>query len=286
MIHPIEKEETYRRLEKLSDQELRSFLWKDFVAFGEEGPDLDLILNVTKVIQQRDENIENADDVESALAKFHSTYDLNPKRTFPKTKRHEKMQGVPPKVKRLVSTVAATACALIVFCAPVAHGSTILETMVNWKQSTFSPPNQQSSGTVAVLTTPDYLKVVDAVSTCAGSSLLPNWYPEDTVVNYVEENSSPNTLDYCISFSRGEKDFAISILVYDEINQPSSVYEKNRGSGSVCYPDSGMPYYLMKNLERSVAVWQGKTSEYCILGFLTTEEIQHMMNSIIIGDEK
>lgn len=133
MIHPIEKEETYRRLEKLSDQELRSFLWKDFVTFGEEGPDLDLILNVTKVIQQRDGKIENADDVESALAKFHSTYDLNPKRTFPKTKRHEKMQGVPPKMKRLVSTVAATACALIVFCAPVAHGSTILETMVNWK---------------------------------------------------------------------------------------------------------------------------------------------------------
>ena len=62
MIHPIEKEETYRRLEKLSDQELRSFLWKDFVTFGEEGPDLDLILNVTKVIQQRDGKIENADE--------------------------------------------------------------------------------------------------------------------------------------------------------------------------------------------------------------------------------
>lgn len=198
MIHSIEKEGTYSRLEKLSDQELQSLLWKDFVTFGEEGPDLDLVLNVTKVIQQRNGNIENTDDVESALAKFHSRYNLNEKITSPNTKKRGQVQIVPPKAKRLFSTIAATACAFLIFCAPVAHGSTILETMVNWKQSTFSLPNQQSSGTVAVLTTPDYLKVVDAVSTRAGSSLLPNWYPKDTVVNYVEDNSSENTLDYCI----------------------------------------------------------------------------------------
>lgn len=284
-MYPTEKKGKYLGLENLSDQELRLLLWKDFAAFGEEGPDEELISSAMLVMQQRAGDRENSAEAVRALAEFHRNHDLNQTRRRPRGKHRENRKPVYLKVKRACSALAATACALLIFCAPVAHGSTILETMVNWKQSTFSFPDQKETGTVAVLTTPDYLKTVDAISSRTGASLLPTWYPEDTEVNCVEDNSSDSTLDYCILFSRGEQDFAISVLVYEEGNRPTSVYEKNKDSGSACYTDSGMPYYLMKNMEKSVAVWQGKTSEYCILGFLTTEEIQHMMNSIRMGDE-
>lgn len=192
---------------------------------------------------------------------------------------------LPRKRKRWLTSVVAAACAVFVFCAPVAHGSTILETMTNWKQSTFSLPNQQESGTVAVLTNPDYLKVVETVKDATGTALLPNWYPDGTTVEQVEDNSNDNFLSYSIILSKAKQHLLLSALTYDKNSTINSMYEKNEDSGDVQYTSSGMPYYVMENLERTVVVWKDETAEYSLSGFLTQDELERMMNSIDLGDD-
>ena len=192
---------------------------------------------------------------------------------------------LPHKRKRWLTSVVAAACAVFVFCAPVAHGSTILETMTNWKQTTFSTPDQQEIGTVAVLTNPDYLKVVEAVENATGTALLPNWYPDGMTVEQVEDNSDDNLLSYVIVFSKEKQHFLLSVLTYDKNSAMNSMYEKNEDSGDVRYTSGGMPYYVMENLERTVVVWKDKTAEYNLSGFLTQDELEYMMNSIDTGDD-
>ena len=63
------------------------------------------------------------------------------------------------------------------------------------------------------------------------------------------------------------------------------MYEKNEDSGDVQYTSSGMPYYVMENLERTVVVWKDETAEYSLSGFLTQDELERMMNSIDLGDD-
>ena len=46
---------------------------------------------------------------------------------------------------------------------------------------------------------------------------------------------------------------------------------------------NGTPYYVMKNLERNVVIWQGDKEEYCLSGYLTDQEIERMMESISTG---
>lgn len=289
MKYPEKQQGNYEYLEQLSTEELEELLRLDFNA-DEEEADPELVLAIMEVIQKREpENIPPIQPEETWKTFQARNLTEAPQQTTDEKADQEEETveeyQFPRKRKRWLTSVVAAACAVVVLCAPVAHGSTVLETMVNWKQSTFSLPNQQESGTVAVLTNPDYLKVVDAVKNATDTALLPTWYPDGTTVDHVENNSSDNVLGYYISFSREEGDFGLFIVVHNTGSSMNSTYEKNEDSGTVQYTSGGMPYYLMENLERTVAVWQGKTAEYNISGSLTKEDVEHMMNSIDLGDD-
>ena len=289
MKHPEKQQGNYAYLEQLTTEELEELLRLDFNA-DEEDADPELVLAIMEVIQTREpENIPPIQPEETWKTFQARNLTEAPQQTTEQpaaqTKETVEKYQFPRKRKRWLTSVVAAACAVVVLCAPVAHGSTVLETMVNWKQSTFSLPGNQESGTVAVLTNPDYLKVVDAVKNATDTALLPNWYPDGTTVDFIEDNSMNGSVDYCVSFSRGEQNFILFVFVYREGASVSTVYEKNENSGSVQYTSDGMPYYLMENMDRTVAVWQGKTAEYSISGYLTDKEIEHMMNSIDAGSD-
>lgn len=286
MKYPENKQGKYRYLEQLSTEELNELLRMEFNA-DEENADPELVLAIMEVIAEREP--ENTPPIrpEETWKTFQArNLTEQPEQTTEENAELENVveYQIPRKRKRWLTSVVAAACAVFVFCAPVAHGSTILETMTNWKQTTFSLPNQHESGTVAVLTNPDYLKVVEAVKAYTDTPLLPNWYPDGTTVDYVENNSVDGIVDYCVSFSRTEQDFSLYVLIYDENSSINSTYEKNEDSGSVQYTSDGMPYYVMKNLERTVVVWQRGNAEYSLSGFLTEEEIAYILNSIDLGD--
>lgn len=290
MKYPKKQQGKYAYLEQLTTEELDELLRLEFNA-NEEDADPELVLAIMEVIAEREPEDIPPIDPEETWKTFQARNLTKPSEQTTEdtnTKQEETVVEYQPphRRKRWFASVVAAACAVFVFCAPVAHGSTILETMTNWKQSTFSLPNQQETGTVAVLTNPDYLKVVEAVKDAAGTALLPNWYPDGTTVDRVEDHSRDSVLGYYISFSKAEEEFSLFIIAYDTKSSMSSIHEKNETSGTIQYTSGGMPYYLMENLERTVAVWQGKTAEYSLSGALTKEEIKHMINSIDLGDDE
>lgn len=290
MKNPESQQGKYAYLEQLTTEELDELLRLDFNA-NEEDADPELVLAIMEVIMKREpESIPQIKPEETWKTFQARNLTEEPEQTTDEKAEQEEENIVeyrlPRKRKRWLTSVVAAACAVFVFCAPVAHGSTILETMTNWKQSTFSLPNQQESGTVAVLTNPDYLKVVEAIKAYTDTPLLPNWYPDGTTVENVEDTSDDNSLGYVILFSKSKQDFLLSVLIHSENSSVNSTYEKDKESGDVRYTSSGMPYYVMENMERSVVVWQGKKAEYSLSGFLTQEELEHMINSIDLGDDK
>lgn len=290
MKYPEKQQGKDAYLEQLTTEELDELLRLEFNA-DEEDADPELVLAIMEVIAKREPEDIPPTDPEETWKTFQARNLTKPSEQTTEdtnTKQEETIVEYQPphRRKRWFASVVAAACAVFVFCAPVAHGSTILETMTNWKQSTFSLPNQQETGTVAVLTNPDYLKVVEAVKAYTDTPLLPNWYPDGTTVDYVENNSDDNVLSYCVSFTRAEQRFSLSVFTYNEGSSMNSTYEKNENSGSVQYTSGGMPYYVMENMERTVAIWQGDKAEYSLSGFLTEEEIADMLNSIDLGDDE
>ncbi len=162
----------YAYLEQLTTEELDELLRLEFNA-DEEDADPELVLAIMEVIAKREPEDIPPIDPEETWKTFQARNLTKPSEQTTEdtnTKQEETIVEYQPphRRKRWFASVVAAACAVFVFCAPVAHGSTILETMTNWKQSTFSLPNQQETGTVAVLTNPDYLKVVEAVEGCCG----------------------------------------------------------------------------------------------------------------------
>lgn len=291
MKNPENQQGKYAYLEQLTMEELDELLRLDFNA-NEEDADPELVLAIMEVIMKREpESIPQIKPEETWKTFQARNLTEEPENEAEQEEKQEKVISfpqeyqLPHKRKRWLTSVVAAACAVFVFCAPVAHGSTILETMTNWKQSTFSLPNQQESGTVAVLTNPDYLKVVETVKDATGTALLPNWYPDGTTVEQVEDNSNDNFLSYSIILSKAKQHLLLSALTYDKNSTINSMYEKNEDSGDVQYTSSGMPYYVMENLERTVVVWKDETAEYSLSGFLTQDELERMMNSIDLGDD-
>lgn len=291
MKNPENQQGKYAYLEQLTMEELDELLRLDFNA-NEEDADPELVLAIMEVIMKREpESIPQIKPEETWKTFQARNLTEEPENEAEQEEKQEKVISfpqeyqLPHKRKRWLTSVVAAACAVFVFCAPVAHGSTILETMTNWKQTTFSTPDQQETGTVAVLTNPDYLKVVEAVENATGTALLPNWYPDGMTVEQVEDNSDDNLLSYVIVFSKEKQHFLLSVLTYDKNSAMNSMYEKNEDSGDVRYTSGGMPYYVMENLERTVVVWKDKTAEYNLSGFLTQDELEYMMNSIDTGDD-
>lgn len=291
MKNPKNQQGKYAYLEQLTTEELDELLRLEFNA-DEEDADPELVLAIMEVIMKREpESIPQIKPEETWKTFQARNLTEEPENEAEQEEKQEKVISfpqeyqLPHKRKRWLTSVVAAACAVFVFCAPVAHGSTILETMTNWKQTTFSTPDQQETGTVAVLTNPDYLKVVEAVENATGTALLPNWYPDGMTVEQVEDNSDDNLLSYVIVFSKEKQHFLLSVLTYDKNSAMNSMYEKNEDSGDVRYTSGGMPYYVMENLERTVVVWKDKTAEYNLSGFLTQDELEYMMNSIDTGDD-
>ena len=176
MKNPKNQQGKYAYLEQLTTEELDELLRLEFNA-NEEDADPELVLAIMEVIAKREPEDIPPTDPEETWKTFQARNLTKPSEQTTEdtnTKQEETIVEYQPphRRKRWFASVVAAACAVFVFCAPVAHGSTILETMTNWKQSTFSLPNQQETGTVAVLTNPDYLKIVEAVKDATGTALL------------------------------------------------------------------------------------------------------------------
>ena len=290
MKQPEEIRKTYPGLEALSVEELDDLLQEEFLLSDQDGPDTDLIQAILAEIQIKEGTTTPSEEAQASLEAFFADQDQReaaPEEPtvipFPHKPKKERTHHR----KRWLPSVVAAACLVCFLCAPVAHGSTALESMINWKTSTFSiPKGEEPTGAVAVMTDPDYLEMLYTLQLYTDDSILPHWYPDGAKVEYVESYQLDTCLGYSVGLIDGDQRFSIGVeLLLDKRYEGNTVYEKNPGSGEVKYTKKGMPYYTMKNVERNVAIWKIGDAECHISGYVSERDIEHMIESIDMGDE-
>ena len=287
MKQPEEIRKTYPGLEALSVEELDDLLQEEFLLSDQDGPDTDLIQAILAEIQTKEGTTTPSEEAQASLEAFFA--DQAQREAVPEEPTVIPFPHKPKKErthhrKRWLPSVVAAACLVCFLCAPVAHGSTALESMVNWKKATFVLPGGEDNK-LPVVTDSEYLEVLDEVKSRSDVPLLPTWFPEGTELSSVEKNVDDELYVCCMFFTKGEQTFALDVYLYNEDTNITVTHEKNAGSGQVKYTKKGMPYYVMQNVDRNVAVWSTKRSDVSISGYLSEREIDRMIESIDVGDE-
>ena len=278
---------TYPGLEALSVEELDDLLQEEFLLSDQDGPDTDLIQAILAEIQIKEGTTTPSEEAQASLEAFFADQDQReaaPEEPtvipFPHKPKKERTHHR----KRWLPSVVAAACLVCFLCAPAAHGSTALESMINWNKATFVLPGGEDNR-LPVVTDPEYLEVLDEVKSRSDVPLLPTWFPEGTELSTVEKNADDELYVCCMFFTKGEQTFALDVYLYNEDTNITVTHEKNAGSGQVKYTKKGMPYYVMQNVDRNVAVWSTKRADVSISGYLSEREIDRMVESIDVGDE-
>lgn len=287
MKQPEEIRKTYPGLEALSVEELDDLLQEEFLLSDQDGPDTDLIQAILAEIQSKEGTTTPSEEAQASLEAFFADQDQReaaPEEPtvipFPHKPKKERTHHR----KRWLPSVVAAACLVCFLCAPVAHGSTALESMINWNKATFVLPGGEDNR-LPVVTDPEYLEVLDEVKSRSDVPLLPTWFPEGTELSTVEKNADDELYVCCMFFTKGEQTFALDVYLYNEDTNITVTHEKNAGSGQVKYTKKGMPYYVMQNVDRNVAVWSTKRADVSISGYVSERDIDRMIESIDVGDE-
>lgn len=287
MKQPEEIRKTYPGLEALSVEELDDLLQEEFLLSDQDGPDTDLIQAILAEIQIKEGTTTPSEEAQASLEAFFADQDQReaaPEEPtvipFPHKPKKERTHHR----KRWLPSVVAAACLVCFLCAPAAHGSTALESMINWNKATFVLPGGEDNR-LPVVTDPEYLEVLDEVKSRSDVPLLPTWFPEGTELSTVEKNADDELYVCCMFFTKGEQTFALDVYLYNEDTNITVTHEKNAGSGQVKYTKKGMPYYVMQNVDRNVAVWSTKRADVSISGYVSERDIDRMVESIDVGDE-
>lgn len=287
MKQPEEIRKTYPGLEALSVEELDDLLQEEFLLSDQDGPDTDLIQVILAEIQTKEGTTTPSEEAQASLEAFFA--DQAQREAAPEEPTVIPFPHKPKKErthhrKRWLPSVVAAACLVCFLCAPVAHGSTALESMINWNKATFVLPGGEDNR-LPVVTDPEYLEVLDEVKSRSDVPLLPTWFPEGTELSTVEKNADDELYVCCMFFTKGEQTFALDVYLYNEDTNITVTHEKNAGSGQVKYTKKGMPYYVMQNVDRNVAVWSTKRADVSISGYVSERDIDRMIESIDVGDE-
>lgn len=277
-------------LDQLSTAELERLLQNDFLASrGQTDPEF--VAAAMEVIARRKDKPAPEVDVDAAWETFRTrmkteheqgsnTAEAAPELP-PSTTQEPKRTGKRRWLRRTVAAAAVVAVLVCLSMVPV-QGTSLLGTLVGWTDDTASLIPTENSDKNDFFNDVMYQRVVETVSNYTDQPILPTWYPEGSSIIRVEENSVNNGYNIIVIFSVNEKEFSLSIGLYDDAtNLPAHQYEKNEGSVEEYYCN-GIPHYIMGNMEQNSAIWRNELTECSIQGFLSIDEIKQMIESIYI----
>lgn len=273
--------------EEMTTQELEDLLWRDFAADQEGFLDPADILAMTEVINSREEDTPTDADLQAAWETFRARIreeEPTPTESIPEEAPAAVPFAKPERKKprrrklRWAVSVAAVVCLLVTIMMVPVSGERGVDRMVRWTEQHFSfgaqsgLPQEHPGGVT-------YKEVQETVEGLTIQHVLPNWYPEGTVLEEMEINDLLNGTSVDVLFSLGEDVFSLSISVYDTKQEGTAQYEKNEGYVEPYYVNH-VPHYIMENMGRRTAAWQNGNTENAIQGDLTVEELKQMIDSI------
>lgn len=265
--------------ETLSTPALEKLLSADFLS-DEDNLSPEEIYKITEVItkREREANTSPQVDVNAAWETFLAKVkDLPPEET-PAIKEEDKVvpfQKPHRYVKKLRWAVAAAAvlCALVV----PASATGMLDDLSQWVSGTFSlsPRGDVAQGINDAM----YGELKEEVAAITDVSVLPTWYPEDSIL----ERITTDYLDFGTllgaEFSIKGEQFYFTVTVAEDIDKLDTTYEKDNDPPERYIIDD-IPHYIMSNYEQNLILWRNENVECCISGELPVEDLKAMVDSI------
>lgn len=283
----------YSRFDTLSTEALMEILHQDSLLPEGEESDLDAILYITEVIAKREQLNPTMDipPVDEAWKSFneHYCYDSCDDTSLCEDSEESEfgsnvipypaVEHTRPK-RRLRSVLRAflIAAALLVILlvgslTAYAMGYNVWDAMAQWTEDTFSFMAPQED--MIYSEEDDPRKVLQDYGVT--EDILPTWVPNGYQYTGIEISDTPTRVTFYISYVNGDRIIQMAISMLSN----TSVYTFEKGKeDAMIYEANGIDHYIISNTDNTSISWTIGNCECTIIGHVSTEDAQDMIDSI------
>lgn len=280
----------YSNFDNIDTDVLKAFLRADFDAPEAEQMDVDTIMYITNLLQEREraENNEQDIDVAAARAKFEKEYlplldspellfdfeDVENETTSPRKEQSKIIYFWRGLWRKFAS--AAAIVVLLLFSGTVtayALGYNPIAAIARWTESQFWFETENTSATNELLVTlKDY---------GVEKKLVPTWLP----AGYNMESLNAFESDYKLGFNAvytrtiDNRKEELSINIVKKQDDVNIIYEIDE-MGAELYTTNNIDHYIADNLGKERIVWRNLNIECYISGDFTEDEAKKIIDSI------
>ena len=282
----------YSILKHLSTEELEDLLCQDFDVFGDKEPDIDYIMAIMEVIQERETmpDEEATAIVDAAWNNFREKYqDQSTAYGTEALQESEsshldqvsKVKRPRRKTKAFRYIVIAALVGLLMCGAASAFGFNAFQALADWTAETFGFMSVSTSDEVDRGEDP-YKTLRAIVKDETEVLVIPSWIPDGAVesgeVSVVERSDG---LRIASTYQVLDGEFMVRVMLYnDEVPvEYKGTYQKDDMPVNI-YEVNGVAHYLMSNNETRMATWTNANVEVLIQGDLEFEDLEKMIDSI------
>lgn len=276
----------FSQFDKLSTEELEELICQDFQLENAEESDMDLILHITEVLEERRKKSGKTDDVDSAWKSFNENYRPYPGDGTPLFDFSESEQEIKPAkpAKRIrmgtrVASIAAIIAIVLVAGTVTAHalGFDLLGQIARWTQETFGFVSRDSELSEANPVFESFETVLKEYGIT--DQILPTWIPDGYDCKEITIDETPQYISLLGKYGSKPGELSITINNYfDNSNLISPTYEVDEGA--IIYVYNGIEHYIMVNSDYTRVSWIQGSNECSILCTLSKADTEKMINSI------
>lgn len=275
----------FSKYDTMKTEELEELLRFDTDAPEGEGADVDAILYILEVLEDRGGN-NNQVTGKTALEAFESFkqnylpegihIDDVPEEKKPERKPLRWLRG-------LTAAAAVLAFVLLGSVSANAFGFNIWKAVAVWAQETFhlegagKADTEAQGGNMNLV----YNSLEDAIYDLEGvRDIAPTWVPEGYKLADVIVDENPLRKKYVAVYSNEETNLKIVVQSYQD-GYPEQIEQSEEAEET--YPSSGIVYYLFEDNTQMKAVWIKDSYECYISGEVDVDQIKKMIDSISKG---
>lgn len=275
-------------LDKLSTEELEALICQDFQLEQETESDVDMILYITEVLENRRGDKNKANDVDTAWKSFNEKYRPYPGDGTSLFEFKEDANVVdissakPAKKFRMgarFASIAAVVAVVLVAGTATAHalGFDLLGQIARWTQETFGFVSQDSDFSDA---TPVFESFETALKEYGVvDQVLPTRIPDVYECEAIEVDETPQYIKFLGKYASASGELSITINhYYSNIDLISPIYEIDEGAE--VYVFNGIEHFIMVNSEFTRISWIQGSNECSILCALSKGDAEKMIDSI------
>lgn len=300
----LEKSDPYQFLNRISTEELKRILREDFESEGPGSPGNDeFIVRAAEVIAQREADDPNVPRFDAAAGWKDFQRNYQPRGDHPilmcgeaeldELMKHSGQERQadrnPPKPTRAFRRILrmAVIAALVASLSAVAAGAfevNVFAIVARWTQDIFQFQSEETLSHNAAYEAGTFLEEDQTLKPLleeAGitRAVCPRWIPDGYKLSELRSFSESNDLTFAASY---KEDLLENFIVVSVIShgKPLGTRTEKDMLGVVPYRKNNIEHYIMSNEGVLTAAWITDNLECGIVGKISTEEMEAMIDSI------